>query len=92
MSDDPLAEIRKRFRHRALADAEALSDALKARDFEAIEMVSHGLAGAAGLFGFTGIGDAAKAMDQQFAEGRPPSPAEIEALIATIRRDMDAYS
>jgi hypothetical protein len=34
----------------------------------------------------------AKALDGRFAEGQPPSPTEIEALIAAIRREMGAYS
>lgn len=92
MSGDTLDAIRQRFRERALADAEALSEALRAGNRAQIEALAHGLAGAAGIFGFTEIGGKAKAVDQKFADGGTPSSAQIEALIAVIRRDMTAYS
>ena len=92
MSGDTLDAIRQRFRERALADADALSEALRTGDRAQIEALAHGLAGAAGIFGFTEIGGLAKAVDQRFADGDTPSPAETEALIAVIRRDMTAYS
>ncbi|MDQ8028958.1 MAG: Hpt domain-containing protein [Brevundimonas sp.] len=92
MSADPLEAIRRRFRDRALADADALALALAADDMEQIEALTHGLAGAAGIFGFTGIGGLAKALDDQFSQQRPPDPTEIEALIAEIRREMGDYS
>ncbi|RZJ32538.1 MAG: hypothetical protein EON85_00730 [Brevundimonas sp.] len=88
MSTDVLAEIRVRFRERALADADTLSAALKGGDNGQIEALAHGLAGAAGIFGFTDVSALAKAVDQRFADGETPSPAQIEALIAAIRRDM----
>ncbi|WP_420471484.1 Hpt domain-containing protein [Brevundimonas sp. FT23042] len=88
MTKDPLAPIRKRFRERALADADALAGALAAGDAVQIEALAHGLAGAAGIFGFTEISDRAKALDARFAEGRPLSPPEVEALIRLIRREM----
>ncbi len=92
MSVDPLAAIRLRFKDRALADADALTMALAAGNTEQIEALTHGLAGAAGIFGFTGIGTLAKALDQQFSEHQAPSTGQIEALVAEIRREMDAYS
>lgn len=92
MSADPLAELRLRFRERALHDADALDAALASSDADRIEALAHGLAGAAGLFGFTGVGVMAKTIDGRFADGEPPARAEIEALIAAIRRDMAAYS
>lgn len=92
MSADPLAELRIRFRERARGDADALEAALSDGDHNRIEDLAHGLAGAAGLFGFTDVGGLAKAIDGRFAEGQRPSTDEIEALISAIRRDMAAYS
>ncbi|WP_420478896.1 Hpt domain-containing protein [Brevundimonas sp. FT23028] len=88
MSDDTLAAIRARFRLRALADADALAAALDAGDPGQIEALVHGLAGAAGIFGFTEISEQAKAADGAFAGGRAPTRAEIETLIALILREM----
>ena len=92
MTHDPLAALRVRFRTRALSDADDLAAALQQSDDAQIEALAHGLAGAAGLFGFTAIGGQAKEIDRQFAEGERPSRTEVEALIASIRRDMAAYS
>ena len=92
MSNDPLAALRLRFKARALADADALATALGQSDARQIEAVTHGLAGAAGLFGFNEIGRQAKAIDGRFAAGGHPANSDVEALIAAIRRDMAAYS
>ena len=92
MSGDPLAALRLRFRARALADADALAIALGQSDDKQIEALSHGLAGAAGLFGFNEIGRQAKDIDGRFAAGDHPEKSDVEALIAAIRRDMAAYS
>lgn len=92
MSKDPLAALRLRFKARALSDADGLTTALQQSNDEQIEGLAHGLAGAAGLFGFNAIGEQAKEIDRQFAEGERPARTQVEALIATIRRDMAAYS
>ncbi|RZJ43184.1 MAG: hypothetical protein EON86_05750 [Brevundimonas sp.] len=92
MSDDPLAALRLRFRERALSDADGLASALQHSNEQDIEALAHGLAGAAGLFGFSEIGRQAKDIDGQFAAGDRPARSDVEALIAAIRRDMAAYS
>jgi HPt (histidine-containing phosphotransfer) domain-containing protein len=92
LSSDPLAPLKLRFRDRARADAEALEAALAGADQGRIEALVHGLAGAAGLFGFADIGALARRIDTRFAEGEIPSPAEVEGLIAAIRRDTAIYS
>lgn len=92
MKPDPLAKLRVRFCERARGDADGLAAALADSDHLRIEALAHGLAGAAGLFGFADIGVRAKRIDSLYAESETPSATEIEDLIATIRRDMDAYS
>lgn len=92
MSPDPLAPLRPRFCERARGDADALEAALAETDHVRIEALAHGLAGAAGLFGFTDMGGLAKRIDGKFAEGETPGREEIEALIAAIRRDTATYS
>jgi CheY-like chemotaxis protein len=80
---DPL---RERFRERAARDLELFRRHLAAGDLGAgaIETSAHKLAGAAAMFGFAGIGDAARAIDEAFAAGRRPSRRMLETLIARL--------
>ena len=83
--DDPLAALRARFAERALADADALSEALETGPGDDIESRVHGLAGSAGVFGFADISRAAGEIDALFARGEAPPDAAIRSLIALIR-------
>ncbi|MBD7941585.1 Hpt domain-containing protein [Brevundimonas guildfordensis] len=86
MSGDPLEPLRLRFRERAGADSLALADALARADAPEIERLAHGLAGAAGLFGFVEVGDLAMQIDQGFAAGKTPPDDQVRALIVALRR------
>ena len=83
---DPLAALRLRFAERARADADALEEALLSPPGGAVEPLVHGLAGAAGIFGYAEISEAARAIDSAFGRGDAPSEASVRALIALIRR------
>lgn len=85
MTDDPLAPLRARFQARAAIEAAALAQALAAGEAAEVERIAHGLAGAAGLFGFADVGAAAIAVDQAFAAGRPIDAAKVNRLIKTLQ-------
>jgi len=84
MSDDPLAALRAEFRIRAVEDRAALAQALAVSDLDRVERVAHGLAGSAGLFGFTDVGAAALAVDDGFASGRGLDAAAADWLVAAL--------
>jgi HPt (histidine-containing phosphotransfer) domain-containing protein len=94
MSDDHMARMRLRFRERALQDARALEDALHDGPAGMAEIASlaHGLAGMAGMFGHTAIGEAATAIDRVFADEERPSPEMVRALVAIIDREVGGHS
>jgi len=89
VTDDPLAPLRIRFRARAAEEATALAEALAGGDAAGIERIAHGLAGAAGLFGFADVGAAAVAVDQDFAVGRLIDAGRVERLIGTLKALAD---
>lgn len=82
---DPLAALKVAFLERAAREAEALEQALAVRDMAAVETLAHGLAGAAGMFGFAAISRDAFAVDGVFAAGALPDDNQVRTLIATIR-------
>lgn len=85
MSADPLAALRARFVERALQDASTLEAALKKDDHQAMEQVAHSLAGAAGVFGFADLGEAARLIDDRYAAGGRPSVQNVRDLVAQAR-------
>ena len=86
MTVDTLAELRDRFRKKAKEEASAirLAWARGAEGFQDVEHLAHGLAGAAGIFGFVDVGAAALVVDGRFAAGEVPREDEIDALVAAI--------
>jgi HPt (histidine-containing phosphotransfer) domain-containing protein len=85
VTDDPLGPLRARFQARAAIEATALAEALAGGEAVEVERIAHGLAGAAGLFGFADVGAAAIAVDQDFAAGRPIDTAKVKRLIETLQ-------
>lgn len=87
---DPLAPLRGKFRERTIGDARRLREATAEGEAgrREIEHILHGLAGAAGMFGFTDLGEAAGALDRRFADGDPPPAEDILALAARIEREI----
>ncbi|WP_313444846.1 Hpt domain-containing protein [Brevundimonas sp.] len=86
MTVDPLAELRDRFRKKAKEEASAIRLAWGrgAEGLQDVEHLAHGLAGAAGIFGFVEVGAAALAVDGRFVAGEVPREDEIDALVAAI--------
>lgn len=92
MTPDPMEALRLRFCARALEEADQLETALAVNDRAATESLAHSLAGTAGLFGYTEIGEAAMTVDRAFAQGDTGAPEAVTALIKAIRRDLGDYS
>ena len=86
MTVDPLAKLRDQFRKKAKEEASAirLAWARGAEGLQDVEHLAHGLAGAAGIFGFVEIGAAALAVDGRFAAGEVPREEEVDALVSAI--------
>ncbi|GAA0620539.1 hypothetical protein GCM10009422_15250 [Brevundimonas kwangchunensis] len=86
MSTDPLHALKVAFRTRMQGDADALEAATaNAPDWKQIEMLVHGLAGSAGIFGEADVGTSARALDEAFGEKRRPSLEQVQTLIALVR-------
>lgn len=70
---DPLAPLRQRFRARAKQDLAQLRSLVDG-DLEAHElrMLVHGLAGAAGTFGYADLSAAAMSIDDRYVAGQTP--------------------
>lgn len=82
---DPLEPLKRRFRARARSDAEALEIAIVKADSVEVERLVHGLAGAAGIFGFKALGTMASALDADIAQGQTPDLARLNALVAEAK-------
>ena len=78
--------MQARFRERARRDLEVLRRHLAADDLggEMVETTAHKLAGSAALFGFPGIGEAAREIDRALSTGDRPGRDMLETLIARL--------
>jgi HPt (histidine-containing phosphotransfer) domain-containing protein len=85
MTSDPLEALRQRFVERARADADVLEQALLQGERLEMERLVHGLAGAAGLFGYRALSEQAVSLDAQFARRDPPDEAMLRDLIRAAR-------
>ena len=81
-----LATLQERFRDRADRDRALFERHLAEGDHGApeVEAAAHKLAGAAAIFGFTDVGEAARAVDRTFAAGGTPDRGMLEALVARL--------
>ena len=77
---DPLAPLRARFRIRAGEDLARLRDLRQADDAAELRRLAHGIAGAAGTFGFRPLSEAAIVVDDDYVAGRTPTPKAFERL------------
>ena len=67
--DARLAAIAERFAAQAGEVAAAISAALECEDWSELARLSHSLAGRAGLFGYSAIGDAARRVEEAVDTG-----------------------
>ena len=69
LDDDTMAELIKTFVEELPHRAKKITDALQSRDFEALKHFSHQLKGAAGVYGFSQIAQAANRVYQCVEDG-----------------------
>lgn len=93
MTADPLAPLRARFAGKAGEEAAVLKG-YGSGDLTATEAehIVHGLAGAAGLFGFSELSSLARGIDERFAAGQPPTSSELQPLIDVLETLARDYS
>jgi CheY-like chemotaxis protein/HPt (histidine-containing phosphotransfer) domain-containing protein len=64
------------------SDSDALRGAIQnERPYREIAGLIHQIAGSAGSFGFSGISEAALAMDAQFEQGQTPQASDVDVLL-----------
>jgi len=76
------------FRDRLEADRRRLAELSDHNDLNELRRVVHGLAGAAGTFGYREIGEAAIALDDKFAAGERVLPADVARLMAALEQAL----
>ena len=76
------------FHARLEADRAAIAQLSETGDFAKLQQIVHGLAGAAGTFGFAEIGDIAIALDDDFIEGRQITAVELARLLAALEQAL----
>lgn len=79
-------ELRARFAGRSQADREALQTAWAAGDRDALQRLSHGLAGSAGLFGYPDLSNAARGLEE--ALDHDASEEDIRTAFETVMHQI----
>ncbi|CAN5351103.1 hypothetical protein BH10PSE2_BH10PSE2_28510 [soil metagenome] len=84
---DPIEPLRARFRARTATDREVLlSLADGDRGAVALRHIVHGLAGAAGIFGYAALSRAALEIDDLYADGHTPERIALLQLAEAMQR------
>jgi HPt (histidine-containing phosphotransfer) domain-containing protein len=76
------------FHDRLEADLAAIAELGESADLPRLKRIVHGLAGAAGTFGFGELGDIAIALDDRFVAGQPVSAIDIARLTAALEQAL----
>ena len=76
------------FRERLEADRAAIAQLSETGDLEELERIVHGLAGAAGTFGFADVGEIAIELDEAFRAGTAPTIIGIARLLAGLENAL----
>lgn len=86
---DPLEALKRRFLDRCASDLSVLQRVLETPEAVApgeLKDVVHKMSGAAGVFGFARLSDLARRLDDELAQGAPPSAEKVKALIDALSR------
>lgn len=76
------------FRTRLESDRQAIAQISDSGNLGELERLVHGLAGAAGTFGYTEIGNVAIELDDRFVAGEPVLAADIARLLAALEQAL----
>jgi HPt (histidine-containing phosphotransfer) domain-containing protein len=76
------------FRERLEADRRAIAELSDSSDLDRLRRIVHGLAGAAGTFGYAEIGDIAIELDDSFITGEDIAPAGLARLLAALEQAL----
>jgi hypothetical protein len=86
MLDERFEALKTRFRAFCGQEGARLRAHLAGTPDPGLAAMVHGLAGAAGTFGYPEVGDAAIALDDIFVEGRTPAPEALADLADRLER------
>jgi HPt (histidine-containing phosphotransfer) domain-containing protein len=77
-----------KFRERLEADRAAIAQLSESGDFRELKRIVHGLAGAAGTFGFADVGAIAIELDEAVRGGETPTAVDIARLLAALEQAL----
>lgn len=77
-----------RFRERLEADRQRIAELSDNGDLNELRRIVHGLAGAAGTFGYRQVGEVAIELDDRFEAGLPVSAVEIARLLTALEQAL----
>lgn len=77
-----------RFRERLETDRRRIAELSDNGNLKELRSVVHGLAGAAGTFGYQQVGERAIELDDRFEAGQPVSAVEIAGLLAALEQAL----
>ncbi len=84
-ADGKILDPEGKFRDRLDADRAAITQLGESGDRKELERIVHGLAGAAGTFGYADLGEIALELDERFRVGERVSAADIARLLAALK-------
>jgi HPt (histidine-containing phosphotransfer) domain-containing protein len=76
------------FRTRLDDDRQKIAQLSDTGDLDELKRIVHGLAGAAGTFGYGELGDIAIELDDAFVAGHAIAPADMARLLATLEQAL----
>jgi HPt (histidine-containing phosphotransfer) domain-containing protein len=76
------------FRVRLEDDRQAVAQLSDSGDLDKLKQIVHGLAGAAGTFGYGEVGDIAIELDDTFVKGETVDPRDIARLLAALEQAL----
>ena len=76
------------FRARLEDDRQAIAELSDSGDLNELKRIVHGLAGAAGTFGYGEVGDIAIEIDDVFARGESVGAQDIARLLAALEQAL----
>ena len=76
------------FRVRLEDDRQAVAQLSDSGDLDKLKQIVHGLAGAAGTFGYGEVGDIAIELDDTFVKDGTVDPRDISRLLAALERAL----